>query len=257
MSNNLRAGIVSVTFRQYAFRHFIEYIKPSGLSCIEWGGDIHAPYNDLQKAEAIAGEMQKNNLATASYGSYYRLGQTHEPEQFSMILETAKKLSAPMIRVWGGAKASRKLTKQERKEIIGDALVISEKARQENIKVSLEYHADTITDTIKSALDFIREVRKQGGGNIYLYWQPNQFMDYIDNKSDLMLLCPYLTNIHVFAWDKTERLPLTEHKDRWKSYIHVIKNHGGEHDFLLEFVKDDAVGQMLEDAKILIELLDI
>ena len=256
MDKNFRAGIVSVTFRQYAFKNFIKYIKMTDLSCIEWGGDIHVPYNDSEKAAAVANEMKKNNLATASYGSYYRLGQTHEPEQFSMILENAKKLSAPMIRVWGGEKGSRSLTKQNRKDIIDDALVIAGQAKKENIKISLEYHADTITDTIKSTLDFIRDARKQGGDNIYLYWQPNQHMDYLENKSNLMLLCPYLTNIHVFAWDKHDRLPLIEHKDQWESYIHVIKNNGGKHDFLLEFVKGDAVAQMIEDSRVLMELLD-
>jgi len=226
------------------------------LSCIEWGSDIHVLYNEPQKAAAVAEEMAENNLAAASYGSYYRLGQPHDPELFSMIAQTAKIISAPMIRVWGGITGSANLSVQNRKEIIDDALSIAGSAKKENINISLEYHSNTITDTAESALAFIKEVRKQGGDNIYLYWQQNQNKSFEENKSELELICPYLSNIHVFAWEKDQRLPLAEQKNRWETYIGIIKNTGRNHDFLLEFVKGDVIEQMLEDAKILTELLN-
>ena len=254
MNKNFRAGIVSVTFRQYDFIDIIKYIKLTDMSCIEWGSDIHLPYGEQKKAAAVAQEMAKNNLAAASYGSYYRLGQPCEPGLVSMIIETAKKISAPMIRVWGGTTGSGSLDSQGRKKIIDDALIIAESAKKENIKISLEYHADTITDTAESALDFIKEVRQSGGENVYLYWQQNQYKTFGENKAELELICPYISNIHVFAWEKNERLPLIEHRGRWESYINILKDAGENHDFLLEFVKGDTVGQMVEDAKVLIDL---
>ena len=148
------------------------------------------------------------------------------------------------------------LNKQSRQKITDDALSIAESAKKENINISLEYHQNTITDTIESALDFIQEVRQSGGENIYLYWQPNQNKSVEQNKSELELICPYLSNVHVFAWEKTERLPLAEHKDRWEAYLDIIKHTGRKHDFLLEFVKGDEFDQMIEDAKVLIDLLD-
>ena len=261
MYNNskFRAGVVSVTFRQYAYRNFIKYVKDTALSCIEWGSDIHAPYNDTEKAADIKNEMAANNLITASYGSYYKLGQKYEPDVFPMILRTAKIISAPMIRVWGGVKNSADLTLQERDAIIKDAVNTAESAQEENINISLEYHGGTITDTADSAVDFIKEVRNRGGNNVYLYWQPNQYISFSENKLNLMKICPYLSNIHVFAWDKDARLPLSEHKNIWGEYINIVKNctrPDTKHDFLLEFVKGDSAEQFGDDAKVLIELLE-
>jgi len=71
-----------------------------------------------------------------------------------------------------------------------------------------------------------------------------------------MLLCPYLSNIHVFAWAKNERYPLAGYRDNWEAYINIIKNNSDEnHDFLLEFVRGDSVEQMIEDAKTLAEMV--
>lgn len=259
INKNIRAGVVSVTFRQYAYKNFINCIKLTDLACIEWGSDIHVPYNDSEKAVNVNNEMSANSLATASYGSYYRLGQPHEPGLFSMILDTAKIISAPMIRVWGGTKNSGDLTSAEKNDIIADAVDIAAVAKKENLKISLEYHGSTITNTAESAVDFIKEVRNQGGDNVYLYWQANQYVGFNENKLNLMKLCPYLSNIHVFAWEKDTRLPLAEHKNIWIEYINIIKDNADminmRHDFLLEFVKNDKAEQLVEDSKVITELI--
>ena len=260
MNKNFKAGVVSVTFRQYAYENFIKYTKLTDLSCIEWGSDIHIPYNDNEKANNVADKMQENNLNTVSYGSYYRLG-TGRQDIFPMILRTAEIIKAPSIRVWGGESPSSKLDKSARDAIINDALETAALAKSLNKNISLEYHRNTITDNPESAVDFIKAIRDGGGGNIYLYWQPNQYITFEENKSELEKICPYLTNIHVFAWKDAERFPLEHHKDIWKEYINIIAEQthdidNGEHNFLLEFVKGDSIEQFVEDAKTLIELLN-
>ena len=99
-------------------------------------------------------------------------------------------------------------------------------------------------------------MRDLGGANIYLYWQPNQNLPFDENKDALIKICPYLSNIHVFAWEQANRLALSEHQDRWREYINIIKaNSGADHDFLLEFVKGDTFEQMIADAGILCGLV--
>ena len=257
MDRNHRAGLASVTFRQHEYQDVVKHVKIAGLSCIEWGGDVHAPHDAAEKANLIDAEMCANNLVTSSYGSYYRLGADGEPDIFERVMKVAVNLSAPVIRVWGGVCGSRRLSAEGRESIIKDALRVAEKAKQANIKIALEYHQDTITDTVKSALDFMEEARGRGGDNIYLYWQPNQNVQFLANKDALVDICPYLANIHVFAWEGSMRLPLRAHSDRWAGYINIIREHSGaEHDFLLEFVKGDSADQMAEDAEVLAELLD-
>ena len=223
MSKNFRAGLVSVTFRQYDFKEIIKYINSTDLSCVEWGSDVHVPYDNPDNADLVNRETAVSGLITASYGSYYRLGQSNEPELFDMILQTAEKLTAPMIRVWGGTEGSESLSSRSRDNIIADTLNIAGKAAMKGIKISLEYHQNTITDTPESALAFINEVRNRDGENVYLYWQPNQNLTFDENKRALTKICPYLSNVHVFAWEQSARLPLGEHRECWAAYMDIIK----------------------------------
>ena len=261
MNSNFRAGVASVTLRQHAFVNFMKHVVKTGLSCIEWGSDIHAPYNDLEKAAAIAYEMRANNLSAASYGSYYKLGdlpfdQIKSKNLFGMILSAAKVLGAPMIRVWGGERASKFIDAGIRRSIIDDAVAVAETAKKDNIDISVEYHQNTITDTVESALGFIRDVRNSGGDNVYLYWQMNHLLDFTGNKHELTQVLPFLSNIHVQAREGDARLMLAEQKHHWEEYIEIVKSTGRKHDFLIEFTKNDNPDNLAEDAKTLIELLE-
>jgi sugar phosphate isomerase/epimerase len=213
------------------------------------------PYGALDKAADVAAEMNLYNLCASSYGTYYRLGWLHEKNLFEMILEIAQILGAPMVRVWGGGMAGRHLNMKMRREMIDDAIKIAAAAKKFNISVSLEYHPESITDTPKSAVDFMNEVRNWGGDNIYLYWQPKPLISFAENKQELLQVLPFLSYIHVRAQEGNIRFLLWEHTSYWQEYIKIIKDSGREHSFLLEFTKDDNAGYFVEDAKVLVDLL--
>ena len=48
---NNKLGLVSISFRKNTVEEIFEAVKGAGLSCIEWGSDVHAPYNDSQKLQ--------------------------------------------------------------------------------------------------------------------------------------------------------------------------------------------------------------
>ena len=249
MYGNFKAGVTSSTLRQYAYRNFIRHVVKTELSCIEWGSDIHVPYSDTGKAAEVAVEMALHKLAVSSYGTYYRLGWLHEASLFDMILDIARTLGAPMLRVWGGGIAGKYVGAEMRREMVGDALEISAAAKKSGISISLEYHQESITDTAENALSFINEVRSGGGENIYLYWQPRPLLGFSENKRELAQVLPFLSNIHVQACEGSARLLLREHSARWREYIKIIKDGGGKHNFLLELTKDDRPDFFIEDAK--------
>ena len=68
----IKTGMASVTFRQFDVDEVIRRTKEAGLMAIEWGGDVHVPHGDLDKARYTADKMRENGLEIASYGSYYR-----------------------------------------------------------------------------------------------------------------------------------------------------------------------------------------
>ena len=256
MNENLKAGVTSATLRQHAFKNFIKHVLKTDLKYIEWGSDIHVPYNEPDKAADVAEEMNRHSLFASSYGSYYRLGWLHEKNMFDMVLNVAKILGAPMVRVWGGGISSKYVNAKMRREIIDDALKVAAVAKKADISVALEYHPESIADTPESAVNIMHELRDWGGSNIYLYWQPRPFLSFAENKRELVQLLPFISNVHVQSQEGNIRFLLWEHMVYWKEYIKIIKDGGKKHTFLIEFTKDDNPDFFVDDAKVLIELLE-
>ena len=78
-------GLVSVSFRGHTPREIIEAAAAAGLSCIEWGSDVHAPPTDEARLGQIAAMQREYGLTTSSYGTYFRLGQAPLDELYTYI----------------------------------------------------------------------------------------------------------------------------------------------------------------------------
>ena len=113
---------------------------------------------------------------------------------------------------------------------------------------STEFHGGTLTDHYESCVRLIDEVAMN---NFCTYWQPNQFRDEEYNIAALNAVLPYLTNVHVFTWEGHSKYPLADGEAKWRRYIDILREHGGDHHMLLEFVCDDTVEQFYRDAETL------
>lgn len=251
-----KTGIVSVTFRKFGAEKIIELCSEAKLDGIEWGGDVHVPAGDFENAVDVKCMTDDASLDVISYGSYYRLGKV--PESSSDILRNsedwddvtvcADALEVSNIRVWAGNKGSKQASDDERSFWIDNARVICESLEDMDIDLSFEYHGGTLTDTPESAVRLIKEI---GCRNAKLYWQPNQFISHEENLQGLEMILPYLSNVHVFAWEGNEKFPLKNHRKRWLEYLEKIKlyDENTYHALLLEFVKDDSEDQFISDAE--------
>ncbi len=244
-------GLVSVTFRSVSCEKLIEYIKKSGLSCVEFGGDVHIPHGDIKKAEEVKNTCKKNNIDIVSYGSYYRAGTGQD---FNSILETAAALGASNIRVWAGSKNRSEYSSDEYKNIIQDLQNICFSANERNITISAECHGGTITDKPVTAAEAAFEINSKIN-NFFLYWQPNQFESHAYNIAGLAKMLPYVSNIHVFAWENNLKFPLAHHKNRWEEYIALLKETKKTHSLLLEFVHDGTPEAFFGDCETLLDLI--
>ena len=245
----LKSGLVSVTFRNLSVKEIVELVSKAGLCGIEWGGDIHVPHGNINKAKEVAKMTKDAGLEVASYGSYYKVG--FEKEQgisFEKVLETAKELGAPTIRVWAGNRSSGDTDKALWDTVIEESRRIADMAFHEGIAVAFEYHANTLTDTAESAYKLLAEVNHR---NLYCYWQPPVGLDDESCITGLKMITPWLSNIHVFHWENGERLPLEKGVDKWQKFMKIIKNVKGDRYCMIEFVKNDDPLQFLADAAIL------
>jgi len=252
----LKAGLVSITFRQLKVEEIIKLVIKAGLQGIEWGGDIHVPHGDIKKACKVAKLSEGEGLEVAAYGSYYRVGcNNHKIGLFENVLETAVALGAPTIRVWAGDRASNKTNKDWCKRVIEESRRIATMAENENIAIAYEYHDDTLTDTNGSALRLMDLVKHP---NVFLYWQPPHYLTVEERCQDLKNILPWLKNIHVFYWihaSEWKRLPLEEARKEWLKYFELIARSKDDRYAMLEFVNGDSPEQFLIDSKTLKNML--
>lgn len=248
----IKTGLVSVSFRKLSPKRIIELVKEAGLDGIEWGGDVHVPHGDVEVAKQVYKMTNDAGIDVAAYGSYYYLGMAEERIKFEGVLESAIALCAPVIRVWAGNKGSAASGDIWREKVSGDARIIGAMAQRENIKIALEFHANTLTDTNDSAKRLLEEI---GHENVYSYWQPPVDQTKQECIQGINMMAPWLSNIHTYYWKDKQRRPLSEGAPVWKEYFDQIKKIEGHRYSLMEFVKDDKEEQFLEDAKILKDLL--
>ncbi len=238
-------GLVSVTFRALDYDNIIDLTVRAGLGGIEWGGDIHVPHGDVTCAAAVAAATRQRGLSVLSYGSYYRC----DGGDFDAVLRTAVALDAPVIRVWAGGKDGGDASPDERDAIVADLRRVCDMAYACGVCIATEYHRNTLTDTQQSVVRLFDEV---GRDNFYTYWQPLDNTTHEQNLRNIAQLCDLhkLWHIHAYHWVGRERLPLRGGADAWRAYVAAAYNAQA---VLLEFVKDDAPSQFLDDATCLKE----
>lgn len=236
-----KIGLVSVSFRGHSPEKIITAAAGAGLSCIEWGSDVHAPYDDLARLETILRLQEKQGVSCCSYGTYFRLGVTPMAELPGYI-RAAKLLGTRVLRLWCGDKKEAEYAPEEREILFAKCREAAALAEKEGVTLCLECHRKTYTETAEGALEIMQAVDSPA---FRMYWQPNQFRTPEENLSYLRRLRPYTTHIHVFQWKEKERFPLETGREEWAAYLQEL---GGEHTLLLEFMPDDDIRSLDREA---------
>lgn len=241
-------GLVSVTFRNLSPQEIIDLVLKSGLEGIEWGGDVHIPPEEIDQAKEIAQICSDAGIRIPSFGSYYRLG-AQDQKAITNALECASILGAGNIRVWAGEKGSLTTDPETRQRVIQDGRIFCDAAAERKIAVSLEFHTSTLTDTLDSTIELLREVDRS---NLHSYWQPREEDSPDGNLQNLRSIKPYLTNVHCFhRVANIGRRPLFEGWEYWEKYLRTLLPDTQDHWVLLEFVQQDEPENFLRDAQTL------
>jgi sugar phosphate isomerase/epimerase len=247
----LLPGLVSVTFRALSVPEVVALARDCGLRAVEWGGDVHVPLNDLVAARDARQRCADAGLTVSSYGSYYRAGVT-DPAEWDAVPATAVELGAPQIRVWAGNTGSATTSGGQRAAVVDAIRAAADAAEAAGVRVALEYHPDTLTDTLESAKRLFAEI---GHGSVVPYWQPGGAQDVSDAVEEVRALLPALTTAHVFSWGPggwSDRLPLAAREDLWSPVLRELGRDGVDRFVLLEFVADDSPEVFRADAATLL-----
>lgn len=245
----IKTSVASVTFRSRSIADIARLARQAGIDAVEWGADVHVPPNDEAAAKQALKASEENGLEISAYGSYYRAG---EDEDFTAVLRTAEYLGCRVIRVWAGNRGSAEYTQQERVQIEKRLTAAVQLAAEHNITVATEYHAKTLTDTLKSANLLLMHVP-----GLHTLWQPPIGLSKEENLHAISELGGKIENLHVYCRDTGgEKRPLEEGADDWKAYFAQAEKTHTERYATLEFVKDGSEVQFLHDAAVLHKILE-
>ncbi len=246
----LQGGLVSVTFRRLSVADVVALLAKSRLRGIEWGGDVHVPHGDLRRAREVRSMSASEGLLICSYGSYYRAGESEaEGLSFRAVLDSAKELGAPVIRIWAGKRGSSDANGDYRRIVAEDSLRIAGMAGREGIKVAFELHGNTLTDTRESATRLLKDANHE---NLFCYWQPQPQVPHEQRLEMLRDIGRKLSHIHAYHWlmesGKLARYPLAGGETEWSDYLAAAASIPGDRFVLLEFVENDSPDNFLRDA---------
>ncbi len=246
----LNLGLTSVTFRKLNADEILKYCTECNLSAIEWGGDVHVPPDNINAARLIGEKTRSAGICTPSYGSYFRLGKN---DDFDKYLKTAKALGADIIRIWGGDKASSRLSGSEYKSLIEETKAVCKAALSENIQIAFEYHNDSVTDTAESALSVIRDVNCE---NLGMYFQYDPWVSFEKNTETLKAFLPYLKMVHVFYVDSDiNRFSVKDGEKIWKKFIKILKGNNADVFLLFEFLRNESLEELKNETAIMNKIL--
>lgn len=249
----MKAGLVSITFRNLRAEEIVRLVSQVELEGIEWGGDSHVRHGDLRRAEEVGRMTREAGLEVSAYGSYYRfddcLARGAEGEvSWSAVLDTASALGAPCIRVWAGRLGAAATSEDLRRRMVERCREVCEEALGRGISVGLEFHDQTLTDTNEGAERFLREV---GHRNLFTFWQPYLCVEHGYRLAGLRNLLERVGNIHCNHFAKEgwpHSLLLEDGEEPWADFLEVLASDGRERWISIEHVKDHSEESFLKDA---------
>ena len=237
-------GLVSISFRKHTPAEIVKAVKAAGLTCIEWGSDVHAPCRDTERLREIAALQEEYGVTCSSYGTYFRLGVTPLAELPDYIA-AAGILGTRILRLWGGTKKGEDMTDEERADFTDTCKQAAAMAEEAGVILCLECHMLSVTETTDYGVALMEEVNSPA---FRLYWQPFQWLDSEGSLAVAKAYAPYATHLHVFNWHGGERFPLAEAVKDWKRYLTVFDT---PRTLLLEFMPDDRLETLPTEAEAL------
>lgn len=252
----MELGLTSVTFRNLTYQEILHYCQECGLTCIEWGSDIHVPQTDFLHAEIVREASRSSGIQISSYGSYYSLC-THENwrEAFLPFLKTAVALNAPVIRIWSGSKCASEASREYYCRAVRETQELCDMASDYHIAIAFEYHDGTLSDTGDNALKIAEEI---GRKNFGLYFQYDSHVTFDENINSLNKMLPFLKMIHV-AYNDVERNALFldegEGIELWTRIVRALRRDQSEVCLLFEFLKETSMAGLMRQTQTMRKLL--
>ena len=230
-------GLVSVSFRDRSPEEILKAMAAAGLTHIEWGSDVHAPFDNVENLHKLHDLCEEYGIVCSSYGTYFRFGKTPLSELEGYI-SAAKILGTDILRLWCGSKSRENMSEDEVQEFISECKTAAEIAERHGVTLCMECHRKTFTEKCEDAVYLMNEVNSK---NFRMYWQPFQWQTAEENVINAGMIAPYSEHIHVFNWKGEAKLPLGDAVGEWQEYLEAFST---PRTLLLEFMPNGTLDEL-------------
>ncbi len=237
----VRLGLASVSFRERTPREILTAAVQAGLSCIEWGSDVHAPCNAVEILYEIAAMQKEYGIFCSSYGTYFRLTET-PIEELESYIRAAKILGTDTLRLWCGTKSGATMVEKERETLLSVCRQAAAIAEAHHVTLCMECHRETFTENPDDAVRLMEAVHSD---RFRMYWQPFQWQEMNENLENARKIAPYADHIHVFHWKGNDRFPLADGLAEWRCYLSEFSLPCT---LLLEFMPNGSLTELADEA---------
>ncbi len=222
-------GFTSTTLRQiHCLEKIVEIAVDAGADCIEWGNDVHV--KDVETAKLAKKLCDENDITISSYATFYRVG-CKEAEEWKRICEIANAMCAKSVRVWLGKANSEEIDSDTYKNLVEDARLMCDIAKDYGLSVCPECHDNTFNNDTDAFLKIRKDIDRE---NFRTYFQSR----YCRKEYDLDRIertLPFIDIVHIsFSEVRREQFPRFD-----STYINTLLNKitacGFDGTVLLEF----------------------
>ncbi|MCU4743279.1 sugar phosphate isomerase/epimerase family protein [Natronoglomus mannanivorans] len=203
-------GLCTISAKERSVEEVLELAGSVGYDGVEiWGRD-HVGDGSETTCGRIAEAADEYGLEIASYGSYLRCGSDTFDDDLEHELAVTERLETDLIRIWAGNQEYGDHDPDHWDQVVADLEQATERAVKDEIEVTVEKHANTLTHTLEGAKRLIETIDDE---RCRLNYQPGFSIPADELEREAEALAPLSNQLHLQTTrERTarERAPLSE-----------------------------------------------
>lgn len=235
----MKVGLCTISAKERDVEDVVRLAGEAGYDGVEiWGRD-HVGDGAAEICRRIAETAVEHGLDVPTYGSYLRCGTDGFDGEFDHELAVADRLGADRIRVWAGRVEYGDHDADDWERIVDDLRRLTERAADCGLDVTVEKHANTLTNDREGARKLIEAVDDD---RCRLNYQPGFGIPPAELEREAETLAPLSNQLHLQGTaepDERARAPLPEVYYDLEAILDPFLERGFDGYANVEFVTDD------------------
>ncbi|WP_306061575.1 sugar phosphate isomerase/epimerase family protein [Natronococcus wangiae] len=235
----MQIGLCTISNRAASVESVIRDAGDAGYDGVEVWGKDHVGDGNPETCRSIRDAARAASVEIPVYGSYLRVGAPDFDDLLEREFEIARRLEADLIRVWAGSQEYGDHDDEHWDRAVEDLSRASRHAADRDLGVTVEKHANTLTNDGEGARRLVEAVDRE---NCRLNWQPAFSMAPDVLVEEAKDLAPISNNVHVQAVPERgsrDRCPLEAAFFDLERLLGIFKNAGFSGFVNVEFVDGD------------------